>query len=89
MDSPPVIAVTDAEILSQMADGTILVVSAGVTETDLMGKAIELLKADNASFMGVVLNSFEYRSGYSSYYKYYYYYSKPANGSKSGRVKAG
>ncbi|MCF8242393.1 MAG: polysaccharide biosynthesis tyrosine autokinase [Melioribacteraceae bacterium] len=76
LDSPPIIAVTDSEILSRLVDATILVVSANITEIDLMQKATELLSHDQGSFIGVLLNNFSYRSGYGSYYKYYYYYSR-------------
>lgn len=82
LDSPPVIAVTDSEILSSMVDGTILVVSANNTEMELMEKAVQLLNHDRSTFLGVILNNFIYRSGYGSYYKYYYYYSRPTNGAK-------
>lgn len=88
IDSPPLIAVTDSEILAQIADGTMLVVSANQTEMDLLEKSVEILKRDKSSFLGVLLNNFSYRAGYSSYYKYYYYYSHPTNGSKKSRVKA-
>jgi len=77
IDSPPIVAVTDSEILSKIVDATILVVSANITEIDLMEKAAELLSAEGGSFIGVLLNRFSYRSGYGSYYKYYYYYSRP------------
>jgi tyrosine-protein kinase Etk/Wzc len=77
LDSPPIIAVTDSEILSKMVDASILVVSANQTETDLMEKSVEILSRDNDSFIGVLLNRFSYKSGYGSYYKYYYYYSRP------------
>lgn len=82
LDSPPLIAVTDAEILSSLVDSSIIVVSAGITETDMLGKSVELIKRDNSSFIGTVLNNFSYRSGYGSYYKYYYYYSHPSPDSK-------
>jgi tyrosine-protein kinase Etk/Wzc len=75
LDSPPLIAVTDSEILSSIVDSTILVVSAGITETELLEKSVGLIKRDGSSFIGTVLNNFSYRSGYGSYYKYYYYYS--------------
>lgn len=88
IDSPPLIAVTDSEVLTQLVDGTILVVSANSTEVELMDRSIEILKRDKVTFLGVVLNNFMYRSGYSSYYKYYYYYSHPSNGSKTKHVKA-
>ena len=75
LDSPPLIAVTDSEILSSIVDSTILVISAGITETELLEKSFGLIKRDGSSFIGTVLNNFSYRSGYGSYYKYYYYYS--------------
>ncbi len=87
LDSPPVIAVTDSEIISSIVDGTVLVVSAGNTEMELMEKALELLKHERSSLIGVVLNNFTYRSGYGSYYKYYYYYSKPGSSAKKGKGK--
>jgi tyrosine-protein kinase Etk/Wzc len=85
IDSPPIVAVTDAEILSRIVDATLLVVSANITEIDLMTKAVELLSQDNDSFIGVVLNRFSYRSGYGSYYKYYYYYSRPDLSKKNNK----
>ncbi|MDF1610605.1 GumC family protein [Stygiobacter electus] len=87
VDSPPVIAVTDSEILSSIVDATILVVSANNTEIDLMEKAIQLLNHEHSTFIGTILNNFTYRSGYGSYYKYYYYYSRPTNGSKKTKMK--
>ena len=77
IDSPPIIAVTDAEILSGIVDGTLIVVSADTTEVELMERAVELIKRENTQFLGTVLNNFSYKSGYGSYYKYYYYYSSP------------
>ncbi|MGB5529905.1 MAG: polysaccharide biosynthesis tyrosine autokinase [Ignavibacteriaceae bacterium] len=77
LDSPPIIAVTDSEILTSMVDGTLLVVSAENTEIDLMERSVELIRRENTQFLGTVLNNFSYKSGYGSYYKYYYYYSRP------------
>ena len=77
IDSPPIIAVTDSEILSNMVDGTIVVVSADSTEIELMERAVELIKSENTHFLGTVLNNFSFKSGYGSYYKYHYYYSTP------------
>lgn len=87
IDSPPIIPVTDAEIIAQISDGTILVVSTNSTEMDLLEKSVEVLSKDKSTFLGVLLNNFSYRSGYSSYYKYYYYYSTPTNGSKKSKIK--
>lgn len=77
IDSPPIIAVADSEILTSMVDGTILIVSADTTEIELMERSVELIKRENTQFLGTVLNNFSYKSGYGSYYKYYYYYSRP------------
>jgi len=77
LDSPPIIAVTDSEILTSMVDGTLLVVSAENTEIEMMERSVELIRRENTQFLGTVLNNFSYKSGYGSYYKYYYYYSRP------------
>ncbi len=84
IDSPPIIAVTDAEILARKVDGTILVCSAEMTERVMLDRAIELLKTDYSKLLGTVLNNFDTNSSYKSYYKYYYYYS----GTESSRKKS-
>ncbi len=82
IDSPPIIAVTDSEILSRLSDATVLVAASGDTEIELLKKSVELLRHETESFIGVVLNKFSFRSGYGSYYKYYYYYSQNKDTSK-------
>ncbi len=86
LDSAPLIAVTDSEILATMVDASLLVVSADETEIALMENAVQLLRRDKTSFIGVVLNKFAYKSGYGSYYKYYYYYSRPTNGKNNSKI---
>jgi protein-tyrosine kinase len=73
IDSPPVMAVTDAAILSTQVDGTLLVVRAGVTRNDLARQAQEQFAKANARLLGVVLN--QVKMSDSDYYQYYYYYS--------------
>lgn len=75
LDSPPIVAVTDAEILAKKVDGSIIVVSADITENDVFERAIQLLKHDNSVLIGSVLNNFDNKPGYGSYYKYHYYYA--------------
>jgi capsular exopolysaccharide synthesis family protein len=70
-DTPPVLAVTDAQVLSNQCDGTILVVSSGTTETDKAIKGKELLTASKGKLLGVVLNNREIKDT-----SYYYYYGK-------------
>lgn len=86
IDSAPIIAVTDSEILSRMVDGTLLVVSADQTELKLMTNAVELIRNDKVPFLGTVLNKFKHKNGYGYYYKYYYYYSG-TNGNGNGKGK--
>ncbi len=74
IDSPPIIAVTDAEILAKKVDGAILVVSSEITEYQMMERAIQLIQHDNTTLIGTVLNNFDTRSAYGTYYKYKYYY---------------
>ncbi|MDR7002196.1 CpsD/CapB family tyrosine-protein kinase [Neobacillus niacini] len=69
-DAPPVLAVTDAQILANKCDGTILVVSSGKTEKDKLEKAKELLEAAQSKIVGVVLNNKKIDSK-SNYYYYY------------------
>lgn len=69
IDSAPLQAVTDAQILSRKADGTILVVRAEKTKRDSVIQAKELLQKVDANILGVVLNGVE-----NIRKKYYYYY---------------
>ena len=85
LDSAPIVAVIDAEILSKQSDGTILVVSSEKTENRLLKDAVELIKNNNVNFLGTVLNNFKYKSGYGYYYKYYYHYNNSSN--KRGKKK--
>jgi capsular exopolysaccharide synthesis family protein len=71
VDSPPVMTITDAEILSHIVDITLLVVFANKTEVDWMTESAQLLQGESKnSFVGVILNNFDYNSGYRSYHKY-------------------
>ena len=88
LDSPPLVTVTDAEILSRMVDETILVVSANQTDIDLMEKAVGLLKrGEESTFIGVLLNNFDFKSTYGSYYKYAYSYSRNGENKKKKKKK--
>lgn len=71
LDTPPVIMVTDAQILSKYADGCILVVASGEIDREAVAKAKEQLEKVNAKILGVVLNKLE--TNRRGYYGYYYY----------------
>jgi capsular exopolysaccharide synthesis family protein len=69
LDTAPLRAVTDAQILSTKVDGTILVVRAGRTKKDAVIEAKNLLDKVGANVIGTVLNAIENTRG-----KYYAYY---------------
>ncbi|GGA65069.1 CpsD/CapB family tyrosine-protein kinase [Ornithinibacillus halotolerans] len=68
-DAPPVLAVTDAQILANQCDASFLVVRSKATEYEAAQKAIELLKPARARFLGAVLNDRDKKAA-----NYYYYY---------------
>lgn len=70
-DSPPILAVTDAQILANRCDGTILVVRSAKSDKDEMRKAKELLDSVNANVLGAVLNRKKLKKQ-----QYYYYQNK-------------
>jgi protein-tyrosine kinase len=73
VDTPPVGTVTDAAVLSTVADGTVLVALSGKVQVDGIKRARELLLKVNANIIGVVLNKLD-RNAHGNYYYYYYYY---------------
>ena len=71
IDCPPVIAVTDASVLSRRADGVILVLDANQVRPEMAQKAKELLENAQANILGTILNRAEIESEHSYYYYYY------------------
>ncbi|RVT63851.1 CpsD/CapB family tyrosine-protein kinase [Niallia taxi] len=67
-DTPPVLAVTDAQILGNLCQGSVLVVSSGKTEKENLLKTKELLTATNGRLLGVVLNNKKIDKKGSYYY---------------------
>ncbi|WP_372638162.1 CpsD/CapB family tyrosine-protein kinase [Cohnella sp.] len=55
-DTPPVLLVTDAQIVAARCDGVLLVVGSGKVKRDSAVKAKQLLEHVQASLLGVVLN---------------------------------
>lgn len=80
-DCPPVVAVTDAAIMSRKVDGVILVSRLGVTDRGALLHAKELLDQVGAKILGVVANGV---SGVNGYGYYYYYYDSNTKGAKAG-----
>ncbi|HEY6946516.1 MAG TPA: polysaccharide biosynthesis tyrosine autokinase [Candidatus Acidoferrum sp.] len=72
MDSPPIMAATDAVILSVQADGVLLVVRSGETPKVAFTRTRDLLASVKSRVLGVVLNAVD-SSSPDYYYSYRYY----------------
>ncbi|HVH73270.1 MAG TPA: polysaccharide biosynthesis tyrosine autokinase, partial [Candidatus Dormibacteraeota bacterium] len=72
IDSPPVIAATDAVILSVQADAVLVVVRSNATPKQAFARTRELLYAVKCRILGVVLNAVD-SSAPDYYYSYRYY----------------
>jgi capsular exopolysaccharide synthesis family protein len=72
IDSPPILAATDAVILSVQADGVLLVVRSGKTAKEAFTRTRDLLNSVKCRILGVVLNAVD-SSSPDYYYSYRYY----------------
>lgn len=70
-DMPPVLAVTDAQIMASKVDGTIFVIPSGAVKQEEVQKAKELLVKVRANVLGAVLNRVDKTND-----SYYYYYGE-------------
>lgn len=72
-DTPPISAVSDALVLSQMVDGVAVVVRSKTHTRMLIKHTVERLQQVNAKILGIVLNAVN--TDGTTYYKYRYYYT--------------
>jgi succinoglycan biosynthesis transport protein ExoP len=72
IDSPPIMAATDAVIISALTDGVLLVVRSGETPKEAFTRSRDLLAAVRSRLLGVVLNAVD-SSAPDYYYSYRYY----------------
>jgi capsular exopolysaccharide synthesis family protein len=72
IDAPPVIAVADAQILSTMADGVIIITSYGEVDKGALAKTKTLLDMVGARMLGLVLNKVPDHSKPNYFKKNYY-----------------
>jgi succinoglycan biosynthesis transport protein ExoP len=72
IDSPPIMAATDAVIISAQSDGVLLVVRSGATPKEAFGRTRDLLTGVKCRLLGVVLNAVD-SSAPDYYYSYRYY----------------
>jgi Mrp family chromosome partitioning ATPase len=76
IDTPPVLSVADARILSRFVDAVLLVFRAGQTQKEAANMALGIFEADRVPVLGTILNDWNPRTAghgnYASYYSYDY-----------------
>jgi len=98
IDTPPLLAVTDATVLAPRADGVMLVIKPGATKIAACRQAVDQLRRVGANLVGVVLNevviknsrySYFFNKGYYNYYFDYNYEdgTNPQNGEHKKKKK--
>ena len=76
LDSPPVLPITDATILSGMVDGVVMVVECEGTTRAALSRACRVIEHSGGRILGTVLNKVDARrDGYYGYRYYHGYYS--------------
>ncbi len=91
-DSPPVIAVSDALVISRLVHGITMVAKAGWTSRGALAQAVKVFTDADRPMLGVVMNSLDLSSkkyGYQYYHYYYYRYGYYTYGGKKKKRKDG
>jgi capsular exopolysaccharide synthesis family protein len=85
IDSPPILPVADASIISSMAGGTLLVYSQGKAPRDVLIRAKNKIETAKGRVIGTFLNKVQLEGELGRNYYYYYYSYYPQRGGKGGR----
>ena len=75
IDTPPVLAVTDAVIIAPLVSGVVVVLGAQMTRQRVAERAVEMLRSSRPHILGVMLNRVDFDRNkyyYSRYYGYQY-----------------
>lgn len=84
IDTPPIMPVTDAAVVSGKVDGTILVIASGAVAPSVAVEAKTRLEQAGAHLLGAVLNKVDVAANSHYGYGYYYYYGHEHDGSHGG-----
>jgi len=71
IDTPPALAVTDAQVVATKVDGVLLVIDYGKVKREAAMKVKANLQHVNARMLGVVINNVDRKNGEGYYYYYY------------------
>ncbi|MFM8305244.1 MAG: polysaccharide biosynthesis tyrosine autokinase [Actinomycetota bacterium] len=96
IDSPPVLPVTDALVISGLVDGVLLVAGAGSSTKRGVKRSAELLRQVDAPLIGSILNGVQSKHEYGYAYGDNRYYldgastaPQPADETRNGRSRTG
>ncbi len=79
LDTPPLLAASDAAVLSTLVDGVLLVLRAGSTDRGAAQHAVQQLRSVGAHVVGAVLNDPDAKvPSYGGGYYYHSYYGSEA-----------
>lgn len=70
IDSPPIVPVIDAQVLSKLVDGSVIVTNVEENDWKTLQEAKQLIEKGNENIFGVVLNKKKNIQGDNSYYQY-------------------
>ena len=76
IDLPPIGFFSDGELISDLADASLLVIRQDLVSADIINDAVDTLRSGRAQFLGCVLNDMVHLSSASSGYGYGYGYGK-------------
>ena len=92
VDCPPILAVSDATIISRLCDGCLFVISQSKTEKNAARESVKILRDNNVNILGCVFCGITSKGSayYNSKYKYYYqnYYGKDTSPKAEEPVEA-
>ena len=76
IDSPPILPITDATIISTLVDGVIMVVESDATSRAALNRAVRVMEHSGGRILGTVFNKVDVRrDGYYGYRYYHGYYT--------------
>lgn len=70
-DAPPLLCVSDAQIMAHQCDGTLLIIHSTVAEKEDVLKSQSILATAQAKVLGVILNNYKIPKSRKYYYRYY------------------
>lgn len=89
LDTPPLVCVTDAAVLSQYVSSIVLVVRSFSTQREIISRARDIVTETKSKVLGIILNNVDVaRTSYHGYSSYYYYgYSEEEDGRKTRKQR--